>query len=396
MKVKRVIKAKIVRLTNIKKRLLDQEYLNLQKYLQGDFNVKLYSANRQQAQRFYEKIRKGKEYPLSIRKDLLKIEKRDTKIAQYWARIPVAERRGGLWLPIKPHCDMLPEYEICESKLLRRNNDYFLHITVEREIEVRQPTDEDRIGVISIDIGERNPIAKTTIVNGRTESELLGKQIRSIHAHYNHIRKSIGRKKIRGGLRKIKAIGNREHRKTNDLIHKITRQLVDVAKLLRIKGYQPIIVIGDLNKVRKRRMKGQVRCRKNNRKINQMPSYRIKNYLTYKANWEGIPVERIDESWTSQTCHRCGNMGKRVKRLFRCKTCGLEYNADLNGSSNIGIRFLDQWLRNRALSEQAQNQGIETATPNLDGLTNQQATLEAQPSIGVVHSFPLSINPKFK
>ena len=27
---------------------------------------------------------------MSIRKDLIKVEKRDTKIAKYWARIPVA------------------------------------------------------------------------------------------------------------------------------------------------------------------------------------------------------------------------------------------------------------------------------------------------------------------
>jgi IS605 OrfB family transposase len=357
---------------------LDQEYSNLQKFLQGNVEVKLYSANKQQAKRFYKKIKGDKEYPLSIRKDLLKIEKHATKIAQFWARIPVAGRRGGLWVAIKPHYKILPEHEICESKLLKRNGEYFLYITVEKGVEIEQPTDPDRIAVISIDIGERNPIAKTTMVNGNTKCEFLGKQLRSIHSHYNHWRKSIGARKVKGGLRKIKFIGDKEFRKSNDLIHKITRRVVAEAKELRAKGYQPIIVVGDL-KVRKPRMKGKVRRRKNNRKIHQMTSHRIKHYLTYKANCGGIPVEKTDESWTSRTCHPCGSIGKRVKRLFRCGSCGLEYNADLNASRNVGIRFLDQWLRNRALSEQAQNQGIETATPNLDGLTNQQATLEAPP-----------------
>ena len=38
--------------------------------MRGEKDVKLYSANKQQAKRFYKKIKKDKEYPLSIRKDL--------------------------------------------------------------------------------------------------------------------------------------------------------------------------------------------------------------------------------------------------------------------------------------------------------------------------------------
>lgn len=74
MRVKKVIKAKIVHLTNVKRRFLDQEYSNLQKFLQGDGEVKLYSSNKQQAKRFYRRIKKDREYPLSIRKDLLNRE----------------------------------------------------------------------------------------------------------------------------------------------------------------------------------------------------------------------------------------------------------------------------------------------------------------------------------
>ncbi|KPV62750.1 MAG: hypothetical protein AOA65_1645 [Candidatus Bathyarchaeota archaeon BA1] len=87
----------------------------------------LYSANKQQAKRFYRKIKPNKEYPLSIRKDLLRVERRNTKIAQYWARILVKGRRGGVWVAIKPHCPITPDMEICESKLFKRNGDFYLH-----------------------------------------------------------------------------------------------------------------------------------------------------------------------------------------------------------------------------------------------------------------------------
>lgn len=103
VKIRKVIKCGIVHLTKIKYELLNQEYDNLQRFLHGDDTVRLYSANKQQALRYYKKIKPEKEYPLSIRKDLIKVERRGTKIANYWARIPVAGRRGGVWVAIIPH-----------------------------------------------------------------------------------------------------------------------------------------------------------------------------------------------------------------------------------------------------------------------------------------------------
>ena len=134
MNIKKTIKAGVVHLTNIKNELLNREYDALQAYLRGDSNVVLYSANKQQAKRLYKKIKPEKEYPLSIRKDLIRVEKKDTKIAKYWARIPVAGRRGGVWVAIKPHEDIHEDVEICESKLIRRDGEFFLHITIEKEI----------------------------------------------------------------------------------------------------------------------------------------------------------------------------------------------------------------------------------------------------------------------
>ena len=89
MKVRKTIRCGIVFLTKKKEDLLNQEYNNFQHFLQTEEDLGVYSAHKQQAERFYKTIKKGKEYPISIRNDVLKIEKRDTKIAKYWARIPV-------------------------------------------------------------------------------------------------------------------------------------------------------------------------------------------------------------------------------------------------------------------------------------------------------------------
>jgi putative transposase len=62
---------------------LQQEYNNLQHYLQTKEDLGLYSANNQQANRFYKVIKKGKKYPLSIRNDLIKIEYKPSTVAEH-------------------------------------------------------------------------------------------------------------------------------------------------------------------------------------------------------------------------------------------------------------------------------------------------------------------------
>ncbi|RLG36653.1 MAG: hypothetical protein DRN91_07435 [Candidatus Alkanophagales archaeon] len=110
-----------------------------------------------------------------------------------------------------------------------------------------------------------------------------------------------------------------------------------------------MIVFGDLKGVRKPRVKGKVRCRKNNRKVHTMPSSKVKHMLTYKALWAEIPVAIVNEAWTSKQCWRCHSTNTVVrKRMFKCKDCGLEYNRDLNSSVNIGNRLLGYMLGSRA------------------------------------------------
>ncbi|MHA1409141.1 MAG: RNA-guided endonuclease InsQ/TnpB family protein [Candidatus Odinarchaeia archaeon] len=372
MKIRKVIKCKIACLTNIKRELLTQEYENLQKFLHGDNSIKLYSANKQQAKRFYKKVKPDKEYPLSIRKDLIKVECRDTEIAKYWARIPVAGRRGGVWVAIKPHQDIHEDVEVCESKLFRRGNDFYLHLTIQKEIDFINVETSDYIlytpssfainektMVITIDIGEANPIASVELWGfgmQRRNVRFLGREVRAIRAHYNRVKKSVGRKKIKHGVKWIKThVEHKESRKVADVLHKVTRFIIDRTIELRQQGFEPVIVFGNLKGVRKPRFKGKVRCRKNNRKVHTMSSYRIKHMLIYKALWAEISVATVNEAWTSKQCWRCHSINTVVKkRVFKCEDCGLEYNRDLNGSVNIGNRLLGYMLRSRADVNQPQ------------------------------------------
>jgi hypothetical protein len=107
----------VIGLTNTKQVALQQEYDNLQHYLQTREDRGLYSANKQQADRYYKIIKKTTKYSLSIRNDLIRLEQ---------VRIPVKSVKGGLWIGlIKP---IPKDAKICECKLYKRDNRWFLDV----------------------------------------------------------------------------------------------------------------------------------------------------------------------------------------------------------------------------------------------------------------------------
>lgn len=150
MKAKKTIKAKILELRKGKAELLRREYENFQRYLHGDKYALLYSATRQQADRLLKRIGKpkeGKEYPLILRRDVYRAE---TKLTQYWLKIPIYGVRGGINVPIRPHTPITKEMVCREAKIVRRKGEWFVYITVEKQIEERNPK-----SVLAVDMGIR-------------------------------------------------------------------------------------------------------------------------------------------------------------------------------------------------------------------------------------------------
>lgn len=324
MLIEKTIKAKVIDPTNRKLGLLDREYQAFQDALSGD-GADLYSATKQQAERFLKKIKspKHRHYPLILRRDVIRLERQDTDIAPYWFKFPCFGVRGGIWLALKPHCDIPEDCSLREAKLIKRKNAWFIHLTIEREVD--EPTiHPDRL--LAIDLGERY-LAVVCGDNG-IRPQFLGKEVRGIRRHYAWLRKRLGERNLLGI---IKRVGHTEKRKVNAVCHQISRQIVDEAK-----ETDSTIVLGDLKGIRQR-----AKGKRMNRIVSTMPYYKLTQFIKYKAAWEGIPVLVIPEAYTSKTCHRCGCLGSRpYQGLFLCHSCGLRYSADLNGSRNILKRAL--------------------------------------------------------
>lgn len=87
----------------------------------------------------------------------------------------------------------------------------------------------------------------------------------------------------------------------------------------------------------------------------------LQQKITYKAFAEGISVQYVNPSYTSQRCSRCGeiNEANRPKEekgqaYFKCINCGFETNADYNASLNLAVKGIEKIIQetNRAKGKQ--------------------------------------------
>lgn len=259
--------------------------------------------------------------------------------ARWFVRIPI--RRGtAVFAPLRMRGRderELASLKLHDSRLVERKGKFELHLSVSRDVEINHAYRS----VLGVDLGERYMAVSCTLGDASNPTpRFYGRNVRSIRRHYAWLRRRLGELKK---LSVIKRIKDTEQRKVNTILHQISRAIVDEAK-----ENDAVIVLGDLKGIR-----NHSRGRRMNRIVANMPFHKLTQYITYKANWEGIPVITASEAYTSKTCHNCNSEGKRVSQgLFRCQACQHEFNADMNGAINIGKRLWDYMFQSGALGSE--------------------------------------------
>jgi putative transposase len=318
LKLQRTIRAKLVLDRDGKRGVIKREYYAWQGELKGGDQQQLYSATKQQAERFKRRVRKQnhrglkvREYPMILRRDCIRLQQQKNVSYRWWIRMPVYPK--SVWVPIQLPYEQEPllKYELRECKLLRDGEDWFVNITVQKQAHLKRRY----ATILPIDMGVRK--LATTIEDGKPR--FYGKDVRRTRGNYYRLRRSVGKGRI------IRKWRDKERETVRHQVHAITRRIVEQAKRANA-----IIVLGNLEGIRRRN-----HGRSFNRRLSSQPFYVFKQQLTYKANWEGIRVLTVPEAYTSRMCHRCGVRGQRVTGRFSCQNCGLVCDADVNGAWNI-------------------------------------------------------------
>ena len=180
-------------------------------------------------------------------------------------------------------------------------------------------------GWIGVDLNTKGHIA--VVADPETGRVLkLGKSAKHIHDKYKEIRRSLQK---HGKYRKVKKIKNRENRIIRDLNHKVSRKIVDTAKESS-KGIKLELLEG-IRKTTKQ-------ARSFRYSLHSWSFYQLERMIEYKAKLLGVPVAYVEPAYTSQICSRCGLVGDRNGKVFKCPSCGHVENADVNASFNISVR----------------------------------------------------------
>jgi len=189
---------------------------------------------------------------------------------------------------------------------------------------------------------DRNTTGHIAVVSDPDSGKVLklGKSALHIHKKYKNMRRSLQKQ---GKYGKVKQIRDRESRIVRDINHKVSRKIVDTAKETG-KG----IKLEDLTGIRNNKKQAEsFQYAKHSWSF-----YQLQQMIEYKAKLLGVEVAYVDPAYTSKSCSRCGLIGDRNGKSFKCPACGHVDHADSNAGFNIAMRpCIDRSVKERDLAE---------------------------------------------
>ncbi|OGO13828.1 MAG: hypothetical protein A2Y53_03630 [Chloroflexi bacterium RBG_16_47_49] len=215
-------------------------------------------------------------------------------------------------------------WEVNES-LLRMDSKgrCFFLFTFSKEVDATEQNNASQNIVLGIDLGVNN---LAVCSDGRFYHSSKVKQIKR---KFKHLRSVLQAKGTRSSKRLLKKLSGRETRYMAWVNHNISKDIVS-----NFDGNK--IIMENLKGIRKQR-RGKIM----NYWISNWSFFQLQFFIQYKAERVGISVIKVKPNYTSQICHRCGQLGTRLSGCFSCSHCGLSsFSADLNAARNLAHPML--------------------------------------------------------
>ena len=198
-------------------------------------------------------------------------------------------------------------------------------IAFSREVPKMEP-----VGRVGYDLNERSIVGSDGAIINLSE-------VARLHTEYGDRRRDFYEN--HSGDRRLKkkfASSQRERERVKQILHRVAKKVVKQAK-----ENKQDIVLERLKGIRYAHQRGNGEGRGKRRRIALWPFRQLQGYIEYKARWEGVPVEYVNPSRTSQTCHKCQFVNRKLKltdRSWLCPQCGRLLDRDLNAAINIQRR----------------------------------------------------------
>jgi putative transposase len=224
----------------------------------------------------------------------------------------------------------------------RKDGSYYIQICVEKKPPKQQDTDK----VIGVDLG-RIDIAHTS--EGKNWN---GQQLNKVRDHYSRLRAVLQRKASKGTrssrrrcrqlLQRLSGKERRFQSRQRCVAKTWVNHRISKAIVSRAKATNSAIALEDLTGIRER-VNQQPRSKAERRRANGWAFYQLRHFLEYKALRAGVALILVPPAYTSQTCHRCLHIhpdpaqSYRSGKKFKCRHCGWEGDADLNGANVIAL-----------------------------------------------------------
>ncbi|MCI9069957.1 transposase [Clostridium sp.] len=215
----------------------------------------------------------------------------------------------------------------------------------------------DKNKILGIDLGITNVAVMSVLDTASNRYDyfswktnvISGRELIAFRQKYYNIRRDLsisskwcGEGRLGRGyktrMKKVNNIRNRVANFSDTYNHKISKYIIDFA----LKHKCAKIQMEDL--------KGAT-ANTNEKFLKEWSYYDLQQKIEYKAKENNIEVLKVNPSYTSKRCNRCGCIDdknrdcKNNQERFKCVICGHTDNADVNASKNIAIPDIDKIIK---------------------------------------------------
>jgi putative transposase len=292
------------------------------------------------------KVKRAREYPKKVAKALargkpipafrpvrcpqstncsIRYDQRSYTVFGDYVTLATTQGRQAMALHLYPYAVRLLQQSIGydSADLICRQGRFWLHVVVTLPDREFIPNGD----VVGVDFGITRPAVAS-------HNKFFGNRSwKAVERRYFRLKRALQSKGSDSAKRHLKKLAHKVSRFRSNCDHVVSRQL--------IQSLAPgtLIVIENLVEIRS---STRQRSKPQKRAVHQWSFNRLRDVLTYQAEAHGCRVVEVDPRHTSQRCSSCGHIhpsNRHSQSRFKCRSCGFELNADLNGGRNIAEKY---------------------------------------------------------